>query len=320
MRNDCAVLIVNYHNILKAPPNAFFASIRSEWHPDSVFAQQLETLMAHFTIVPLSEIVAAIARGRLYPRLCAITFDDGNLGAYRYGLPLLEKYDLGATFFIITRRVEVEKPETGYFDWLEAQLYLTEARRIDLRSYGYGEFSLADLSQKVAFFKAFRRQIKVIPEPVKMQIDAEIARQLAVPDAALRAYLQQEAYRMMNWQQIADLQARGGEIGGHTRTHPALSQVDQATLEAEICGCYQDLRERLGPGPLPFAYPYGNPQHVSAAAVETARRAGYYCAVTMFKGKNKPGVDPFLLRRTSYERLAKKLGWGTPQSAGVAGQ
>ena len=116
----------------------------------------------------------------------------------------------------------------------------------------------------------------------------------------------------MSWEQAEDFLARGGAIGGHTRTHPALSQVGGAQLQDEICGSYRDLSEKLGLQKMPFAYPFGNVQHISDAAIEAVRQAGYSCAVTMYKGKNKPGVDLFQLRRMDFNRVMKKYGWSLP--------
>lgn len=303
------MIIINYHNILPEEPNAFFARIRREWHTQDEFERHILALRERFEFVSLQEIVEALRDRKIIPKGCAITFDDGNLGAYKYGLPVLEKYNVPASFFIITQKVENGKcAEPAYFDWLEAILYLTSATQLDLTDFGLGISSMAEVDHKAAFFKAFRRQVKVIPAVEKRRIDIAIAQQLQVTYDRIREYLGHEAYRMMSWEQIEDFLARGGAVGGHTRTHPSLSQVDDAQLEFEICGSYQDLHERLGLKKMPFAYPFGNTQHISDAAIETTRQSGYCFAVTMCKGKNKPGIDLFQLRRMDFKRANKKFG------------
>jgi peptidoglycan/xylan/chitin deacetylase (PgdA/CDA1 family) len=62
----------------------------------------------------------------------------------------------------------------------------------------------------------------------------------------------------LTWAQIHQLARDGNEIGGHTRTHPDLPQVNPTARRDEICGSRQDLLAQ-GFTPVPsFAYPYGD--------------------------------------------------------------
>lgn len=71
--------------------------------------------------------------------------------------------------------------------------------------------------------------------------------------------------------------AAGNDVGGHTRTHRSLLDLDEASARQEIVGCKQDLERMTGAEVRHFSYPYGlfNPQH--AAMV---REAGYVTATT----------------------------------------
>jgi peptidoglycan/xylan/chitin deacetylase (PgdA/CDA1 family) len=297
------MIIVGYHNVIASPPNAFNRLARKEWERQDEFERQIAALSARFEIVPLQAIVDAIRRGQQIRNACALTFDDGNLGAYQYGLPILEKYRAPATFFIITQKVcEAGKYAPYYFNRLEAMLQLAAARALDLSAFGYGAVSLADDERKAEFYKKFRRKIKITSASEKAQIDESIDRQLDVPEENIAAFLQHEVYQMMRWEQIADLRKRGHEIGSHTRTHPALSQIDAAQLEFEIAGSYADLRERLGLQEIAFAYPFGKPKHVSDAAVDAVKRAGYNCAVMTKEGENTPATNPHRLRRMDFNQ------------------
>ncbi|MGE5636280.1 MAG: polysaccharide deacetylase family protein [Nocardioidaceae bacterium] len=65
----------------------------------------------------------------------------------------------------------------------------------------------------------------------------------------------------MTWEQIADLQRRGHEIAGHTRSHSRLAEVydtvGAAEVRRQVCGDRLDLR-RHGFDVTEFAYPYGS--------------------------------------------------------------
>ncbi len=298
------MLIVNYHNVLEHAPSALNARLRKEWDTQAEFDRQIAELAARFEIVPLQAIVTAIQNGEQLDGVCAITFDDGCFGAYQYGKPVLDRYRATATFFIITQRVRGTPAACpGYFDRIEALLALTTQARLDLSGFNFGAFSLQEDEDKLAFYKIFRRRIKITPAEMKARIDASIHEQLQVSEAMLAEYLRHEAYQMMSWEEIKDLQRNGHEIGGHTRTHPALSQIDAAELDNEIYGCHADLQERLGAREFPFAYPFGKPKHISDAAIAMVQRAGFSCAVTMKDGVNTPTTNLFKLRRVSFEAL-----------------
>ena len=69
----------------------------------------------------------------------------------------------------------------------------------------------------------------------------------------------------VSWDQIAQMQKAGHEIGCHTVSHVDLTTLDDATLEGELKFCKDELTKRFGPI-TSFASPYGasNPRTVNA--------------------------------------------------------
>jgi peptidoglycan/xylan/chitin deacetylase (PgdA/CDA1 family) len=87
------MIILNYHQI----------SARSASHryimPRGLFQAQIDALIEHgFSFVTLTELLQSPSGER--PRQCAITFDDGRLGAYQHGSPVLRERGIKATYFI----------------------------------------------------------------------------------------------------------------------------------------------------------------------------------------------------------------------------
>lgn len=302
------MIILTYHNIVRQPPNVFNDVVR-KWDKVSAFARQMQILAERFRVVPLREIVQAIRAGKTLERTCAITFDDGYRGNYLYAAPILERLGFTAAFFVITQRVrEAGRYAPVDFDRLEVLLQLTKATQADLTEFGLGVVPLADDEAKLAFIKKLTKQLKVTPAAIKKDLDASLEWQLAVPEEKIAAALEQEAYQMLSWEEIEDLQRRGFAIGSHTRTHPSLSQIDEAQLEFEIGGSFQDLRERLALRDITLAYPFGKAEHISAATVAMAQHAGYACALTSIKEINTPTTDVFQLRRIGFKDLMKMNG------------
>jgi peptidoglycan/xylan/chitin deacetylase (PgdA/CDA1 family) len=60
----------------------------------------------------------------------------------------------------------------------------------------------------------------------------------------------------LDWDEVASLQRRGHEIGGHTMSHINIGKTEGRELEDEIADCYSILAARCGKTDH-FAYPYG---------------------------------------------------------------
>jgi peptidoglycan/xylan/chitin deacetylase (PgdA/CDA1 family) len=89
----------------------------------------------------------------------------------------------------------------------------------------------------------------------------------------------------MSWDELGQLADSGWEIGSHTRSHPHLTQVDQARLTAELDGSHEACEDQLGRRCLSISYPYGD---VDDRVVQAARRAGYVAGAAMMPARTKP--------------------------------
>ncbi|MBP2705180.1 polysaccharide deacetylase family protein [Microbispora sp. RL4-1S] len=77
--------------------------------------------------------------------------------------------------------------------------------------------------------------------------------------------------------QVVAIQKAGHEIGGHTLTHPYLTQLSFEQQRAEICDDRAALL-KMGLRVRTFAYPYGA---LDAGAKQAARQCGYNAARTV---------------------------------------
>jgi hypothetical protein len=72
------------------------------------------------------------------------------------------------------------------------------------------------------------------------------------------------------------------DVGGHTRTHPSLAGIDDpGILRDEVRGCYDDIVAHTGAAPEAFAYPFGVPGTMSAAAEAEVERTGFLAAFSL---------------------------------------
>lgn len=100
---------------------------------------------------------------------------------------------------------------------------------------------------------------------------------------------------LMSGEQVKALAASGHvEIGGHTLTHPRLSQLSPEQQAHEIQENKRQLEALLGHPLLSFAYPYGD---MNDSAKEQAIATGYRFAVATNSGPRAMHQDPFQIRR-----------------------
>lgn len=113
---EARVPILMYHYLSVPPPDADRIRIDLSVAP-AMFEQQLAYLKENgYTTISLGDLYDALAGGRGLPaKPVILTFDDGYRDAYENALPLLKKYGMRATFFIVTDFIHASHP--AYLTW-----------------------------------------------------------------------------------------------------------------------------------------------------------------------------------------------------------
>jgi peptidoglycan/xylan/chitin deacetylase (PgdA/CDA1 family) len=98
---------------------------------------------------------------------------------------------------------------------------------------------------------------------------------------------------LMDWPALGQLAESGFAIGAHTRTHPALPELEATAIADEIGGSADRIERELGVRPTALSYPYG------AVTDAVAREAAgeFRWAVTTELRVVGVGEDPYALPR-----------------------
>jgi len=82
----------------------------------SNFSRQMEYLYRQgYSVITLDELLGEVAKGRRYlPKTVVITFDDGYEDNYIHAFPVLSKYGMSATIFLVTDYIG---KKDGYLEW-----------------------------------------------------------------------------------------------------------------------------------------------------------------------------------------------------------
>ncbi len=214
----------------------------------------------------------------------AMSFDDGYADNVTIALPLLRSAGARATFYLTAGLMEERR--AAWWDDLAHALETARVPAFDWRGPD-GRDARLDLSSpraRSAALRALLPQLRL--DPAARNAALARLREATGAEAAPCAF--------STWAEAGRLAETGMEIGAHTLTHPHLSLLDPAAQRAEIGGSVALIERRLGTRPVGFAYPGGDLDGASVAAV---REAGMTHAVTTRAGDVAPGHDRYTLPR-----------------------
>jgi peptidoglycan/xylan/chitin deacetylase (PgdA/CDA1 family) len=281
-----SVAIIAYHGVAPEPLQPFYwCQIDA-----SEFQRQIAFISSEYKVLPLREVVERLGTGKPIPDRCTcLTFDDGFRNVATVAFPIMERYQVPSTVFLITGLVGGEQPA-----WPDRLYQAMAETRVDSIRFEGRRWHLATLSQRAATYCSVVNRLKCMDDARKEASLAELCRTLGyrpVPSGSPLA--------LMNWEEVEQLSRSGlVDFGSHTHTHPILSRCPPDRVADELSASRKVLLDRLGNADL-FAYPNGTRADFSAATKRTARDAGYRCALSTIAGLNGPGCDLFALRRVN---------------------
>ena len=292
------VVVLCYHRIAEPAVDPWGLCV-SPQH----FDEHLAALRRWGPVLSLAEVARALRAGRLPQRATAVTFDDGYADNIHAALPLLERHDVPATFFITTGTLGGARE--FWWDELE-RLLLGSALPGPLRLKVGAEVHTWATGAPVPTLPTWRAWEpppsprhalyyalwSLLIERTDEQRDAALAELRAlVPDLA-DARL---SHRTMTEEEVVAL-ARSplAEIGAHTVTHPALPKLAPDRQREEVGGSKAYLEALLGRPVTAFAYPYGRYGDDAVAAVS---EAGFASACTTEPEPLRAGAGPLLIPR-----------------------
>lgn len=158
--NGPKIIVLNYHKI---DDMNISLSVRPE-----DFERQMKYLVEqNFHAITPQEMYAALVEGAELPENpVLITFDDGYLDNYTNAYPILKKYGLKATIFVITGFMDRGQP--GYFTWGQAA-EMEASGLISIESHTVTHSSLTDLNEE-----QMQREIKASKADIERRLGKQV--------------------------------------------------------------------------------------------------------------------------------------------------
>ncbi len=190
----------------------------------------------------------------------SITYDDGTVNQFKVAMPIMDKYKLPGTFFIITGEVKGSKYKPHYSGRPFAKILKESGkpttvknfieRVMALRFSGYE--GMAPLHEKIGgTFEAnkIKEAYQLVDEAYAKIWKGEM-KKASEPEFGVAG--------AMSWDDFRTMASKGHEFASHTVSHPYLSTFDEKNLHYELEKSRDEIREQLGPKyTFSVEYPYG---------------------------------------------------------------
>jgi peptidoglycan/xylan/chitin deacetylase (PgdA/CDA1 family) len=250
--------------------------------------RQFRWLSRAATVVPLDQALQAVAEGRpLPPRAVAITFDDGYADTLTLAVPLLQRWRLPATFFlvpgILSGAVEPWWEVTG---WAFARTSRSEV------TWENTQHPLESSAQRRAAYDQVAERLKRRNTARRDQAVAELLEMLRPTGASPVRQL------FHDWNGACDLVRAGFGIGSHSCHHAILSQETPQEQQRDLAESRAALEQELQVPIDVLAYPNGTELDFDATTEQAATAAGYSFAVTTLDGFNRTLSQRHQVRRS----------------------
>lgn len=275
------------------------------------FTEHLEVLQKFSCSLRLDQFAHALRLGKIPKKSVVITFDDGYADNLYTAKPLLERYNIPATFFLVTGNIEQRREFWwGKLDRLILQpCMLPETLRLVIQGKTYKwdldsakEFN-KDSIQENSSWRAWEEESSVRHEiyyslwqllkPLNDNERHNVLDQLQEWTGA-KPHVRSTHSPLLP--EEISLLATGEliEVGAHSVTHASLPSHSLLLQQDEINQSKIYLENLLGNPVISFSYPYGE---YTAETLALVKKAGFSCACSTEESIVSQNSDCFQLPR-----------------------
>ncbi len=265
-------------------------------YPDNIVSvENFERQIAHLSrkkkLISLSQLVKYLRKGVQPPEnAVVITFDDGYYDFYSNAYPVLKKYGVPCTLFLVTSLLS--SGDAKWDDRLTYAINSTQSNVVTVRLDG-GEKTYHLTSQK----KRYNCIVELVGALQKLNSE-ERSKTLLMVESQLDSCGDVIKHVMLGWNEVLELSGDGlVAFGCHSHSHVNLCKVSLKLVEKEISKSKEEMEQMLDKPCLLFCYPFGKKSNFNENVKKLLRSYGFLAAVTTIPGSVSKGSDLFELRR-----------------------
>ncbi len=298
--NGKRLIILTFHRITENDGNSQLYGLPTISINHDNFKSLINFLRRHYKIVTLQDYLSCVRnRSKLDYNSLILSFDDCYQEVIDNAVTVLKKQNLSSIFFVPTKSID----EGGYFWWDAFTLLVMDARGTKISTDDRADSSTKQLldsiesiiseppQNRIRAMSKFIETLQKSPQHVRENVIR------CILDCYKRHYNNQDSIpRVMQWEEIKNLQLDGFEIGSHTVSHQFLSTMSDEEVVYELTTSKTKLEGILNNKIRCFSYPGGK---YSDQTVELVKQSGYECAFTTQPGLNSVDTNLYQLKRVN---------------------
>ena len=232
-----------------------------------LFTKIIRQLTQNFTVVSLENYLQDPGTFKVKRKTATVMFDDGYRDNVEVAAPILKKFNCPASFYVVSGCIDNNIPTWTYI--IDNTFLKTKKNRI--------EFDYAFVPEK---FKSIQLKLSNRHNPLIGEIKPWLKKvtntqRLLIFQSLLDqcADVPVPGDKMMNWNEVRQLDSEGFIIGSHTHTHPMLSSLeDEGEITGELKKSAQKIYQKVGKYPLTISYPINS---FDERVIRLSKQEGY---------------------------------------------
>ncbi len=300
-------LILMYHRVALLENDPHLLAVTPEH-----FAAHLEIMRQYGRPMLLSQLAHAVGNGHLPDRALVVTFDDGYADNLYHAKPLLRRFDIPATVFVVA--AQLESRLEFWWDELDRLLLQPGMLPVSLQleiggkahewqlgqasEYGTADYFRdaawhiecpQDPTPRHALFRELFSHVLGLTEDDRAGLFEQLRSWAGVEPAG------RPTHRVLTAAELHSLAEDGLiDVGAHTMNHPLLAGLPAPQQAREVRDSKACLESVLQRPVSSFAYPNGS---YTRETVSIVKGAGFDAACTSEADVIWQAVDPFQLPR-----------------------
>jgi peptidoglycan/xylan/chitin deacetylase (PgdA/CDA1 family) len=285
-RNKPIILMyhsINHHNSQNIYPDNII-SIEN-------FEKQIKFLSQKRNIISLEELIRRIEQGSKFsPYTTAITFDDGYYDFFLNAYPILKKYHVPATVFLVTGFLD-----SGGGKWEDKLAFLlnmtnSSPLRVDVDGQEL-LFKTSTGRERTQSIQELQSLLQGLSEDKMMKALGEIEKTIGhKQDFSPLTTLRRSEIGLMKDDPLIS-------FGAHTHSHQDLGKMNDKTAKSEIRISREEIEKITGKRCLLFSYPFGRRKNLNPQVKDLLKAQGFIGAVTAIPGAINTDSELFELKR-----------------------
>lgn len=253
-----------------------------------LFEKCIKYISSKYKVVLLEDLLFSEAL-TTKNEIATIMFDDGYKDNIEFAVPILEKYECKASFYVVTDSIDHDTPTWTY-----------------ILDYKFQTTNINDLILSFEFLPTYLHSQALMSQQARVQYAGELkpflkklrhSQRNQVLDVIYNTYKDVGIPKiMMNWEDLSSLRSKGHYVGSHTLSHCMLGTMeDEEEIFEELYMSGKRIQEKLGYFPMTISYPIGS---YNPSTIKLAIKAGYTAGLAVKQKIYEPRInEPFEIPR-----------------------